>query len=675
MFKRHFLKGAAGGIFLAAALMASSVPAIGAFFGPAEPGGGPFDPGLWFQNGQAYQTTNASATLGTPDTRLEAVYAYVGDFLNIDVDGVIDGDLDVSGNSTLRPLVKIVGPASPDSSNYFQIQNAGDTARYFAVSATGTTLAVNNSVNLETNRTTSNLKCLLCLKYDDGQGENNSAKAMIGFVDHNGVEQVWLQAHKCLTTPCTGGNLHQHFSVEASDAAGLKQTRLGVGYGADVVDVTVNQANLVVNRNAGMTNGNISMSGAGLGGNFLHASDFSFYPQSGTNSTVAFRVAESSGNLRLFGIGTSTVFMDDTLDVTGSLYASGNLGVGTTAPANDLVVSRSGSSGTVNGPELVLRQNQTNINATTNSNVGEIYFAGDDVAPAESGFGAKIRGQASAAWNGTANDYPTDLLFFTQADGGATGMLERLRLTSSGDAYVGTPSGDARLTVAASSESPTTNLFTVRNSTDSARYLTVSSTATIASVPFLAADGSAGAPGFAFAQDTNTGIYRVGPDSLGLSAGGLRFQITSAGAGFIAGTSSAPGLFVSTDTNTGFYSAAADILGISANGITQMTVSATSTSIMNKLAMPATLTPDGTTGNQTINKPAGTVNVAAAASSVTVTNSLVTSTTIVDAMAQTNDANCYVKDTEPANGSVVIRMTGPCAGETKVAFWLIAPNP
>lgn len=530
------------------------------------------------------------------------------------------------------------------------------------------TLSENGSINLSTDENTQNLTCMLCLKYDDGNGENNIAKATIAFIDHNDVEQIWLQTHKCLALPCTGGNLHQHFSVEASDAAGLKQTRLGVGYGADVVDVTVNQANLVVNRNAGMTNGNISMSGAGLGGNFLHASDFSFYPQSGTNSTVAFRVAESSGNLRLFGIGTSTVFMDDTLDVTGSLYASGNLGVGTTAPANDLVVSRSGSSGTVNGPELVLRQNQTNINATTNSNVGEIYFAGDDVAPAESGFGAKIRGQASAAWNGTANDYPTDLLFFTQADGGATGMLERLRLTSSGDAYVGTSSGDARLTVAASSESPTTNLFTVRNSTDSARYLTVSSTATLATVPFQVADGSAGGPSLSFSNDTNTGIYRIGSDSMGFSAGGLRFQVDSTGAAIIAGSSASPSLKFTTDTNTGLFSAGADILGVSAGGQAVLTVSATSATFQGKLAVPSTITPGGTTGNQTINLPSGSVNVPTAGTSVTVTNSTVLATSLVFAQAMTNDTTCYVKDTEVSAGSFVIRMTGACAAETKVGF-------
>jgi hypothetical protein len=44
----------------------------------------------------------------------------------------------------------------------------------------------------------------------------------------------------------------------------------------------------------------------------------------------------------------------------------------------------------------------------------------------------------------------------------------------------------------------------------------------------LAAAGTSGAPGVSFSADPNTGMYRLGEDDLGLSAGGLRFRLTTA---------------------------------------------------------------------------------------------------------------------------------------------------
>jgi hypothetical protein len=43
----------------------------------------------------------------------------------------------------------------------------------------------------------------------------------------------------------------------------------------------------------------------------------------------------------------------------------------------------------------------------------------------------------------------------------------------------------------------------------------------------LASAGTSGAPGFSFSADPNTGMYRLGEDDLGLSAGGLRFRLTT----------------------------------------------------------------------------------------------------------------------------------------------------
>lgn len=90
-----------------------------------------------------------------------------------------------------------------------------------------------------------------------------------------------------------------------------------------------------------------------------------------------------------------------------------------------------------------------------------------------------------------------------------------------------------------------------------------------------------------------------------------------------------------------------------------------------RLNLPTTITAGGTTGAQTINKSTGTVNFAAGASSLVITNSLVTSNAILIVQARSNDATCYVKNYVPTAGSFTINMTANCTGETAVGFVLV----
>jgi hypothetical protein len=153
------------------------------------------------------------------------------------------------------------------------------------------------------------------------QSLNNEAKATIAYLDASGHEVIWLQAHDYLTYP---SNRHHHFSIEAADSTGAKQTRLGVGYGADVVDVTVNQADLVVNRNQGRTNGNVVMSGEGGGGSFKHEGAFSLIPSFASNATHALRVSlEDENQITLAAQGSAE------LHVGSSLIVNEKAGVGT----------------------------------------------------------------------------------------------------------------------------------------------------------------------------------------------------------------------------------------------------------------------------------------------------------------------------------------------------------
>lgn len=85
-----------------------------------------------------------------------------------------------------------------------------------------------------------------------------------------------------------------------------------------------------------------------------------------------------------------------------------------------------------------------------------------------------------------------------------------------------------------------------------------------------------------------------------------------------------------------------------------------------KLSFDATYTAGGTTGNRTINKPAFSVNFAAAASSLTVTNSFVTTASMLLCTVQTNDGTLKSVSAVAGVGSVLLTGNAAATGETKV---------
>ena len=81
-----------------------------------------------------------------------------------------------------------------------------------------------------------------------------------------------------------------------------------------------------------------------------------------------------------------------------------------------------------------------------------------------------------------------------------------------------------------------------------------------------------------------------------------------------------------------------------------------------------TITAGGTTGNQTINKPSGTVNIAAAGTTVTVTNSLVDTNSIVHVVLRTADATATIKNVVPGAGSFAINLGAAATAEVSIGF-------
>lgn len=89
------------------------------------------------------------------------------------------------------------------------------------------------------------------------------------------------------------------------------------------------------------------------------------------------------------------------------------------------------------------------------------------------------------------------------------------------------------------------------------------------------------------------------------------------------------------------------------------------------LSLDKTITAGGTTGAQTINKPAGSVNFAAAATSLVVTNSLATTNSIVLCTVATNDATMTSAQAVAGAGSFTLYANVAATGETRVNFVVI----
>lgn len=89
------------------------------------------------------------------------------------------------------------------------------------------------------------------------------------------------------------------------------------------------------------------------------------------------------------------------------------------------------------------------------------------------------------------------------------------------------------------------------------------------------------------------------------------------------------------------------------------------------LIVPKTITAAGTTGAQTINKTAGTVNFAAAATSVVVTNSFVDANSVIIATVGTNDSTMKSVAAVAGAGSFTLHADAAPTAETRVN-WFVA---
>jgi len=231
-----------------------------------------------------------------------------------------------------------------------------------------------------------------------------------------------------------------------------------------------------------------------------------------------------------------------------------------------------------------------------------------------------------------------------------------------------------------------TNNLAIGTSTDNGYKLYVNGTIAVASGNALTLSGASLTPGNRFTigntwtfKTTNAGSNLSGLMSLIANGGGggqpsliYDFQ-NSNGLVFGAGNGTAQiaraGINITNLVNTA-GSESGDMIFSTQSGGTAMTEKMRITS-GGGITLTATNTVSGTTGNQTINKPSGTVNIAAAGTTVTVTNSLVTASSIVFAVIRTNDATATIKNVVPAAGSFVINLGAATTAETSIGFFVI----
>lgn len=79
--------------------------------------------------------------------------------------------------------------------------------------------------------------------------------------------------------------------------------------------------------------------------------------------------------------------------------------------------------------------------------------------------------------------------------------------------------------------------------------------------------GSASTPSVSFSGNTNTGIYKIVDNAIGISTGGtLRTRIDNSGIEVIDGSASTPSISFLNSSTTGLYRIGANTIGIASNG-------------------------------------------------------------------------------------------------------------
>lgn len=188
--------------------------------------------------------------------------------------------------------------------------------------------------------------------------------------------------------------------------------------------------------------------------------------------------------------------------------------------------------------------------------------------------------------------------------------------------------------------------------------------------------------GFLKKLDNNAAHYMDGTGNWGTPGGsgtvnsGSQYQIgyyattgTAISGDANLTTDASNSLIVGTSPDVGICRSAAGVLGVN-DGSGTCTNYATAKGVA-FIVTDFTNTTAGTTGAQTINKRAGSVNFAAAATSLVITNSAVATTSIIQCTVGTNDTTMKSVQCVAGSGSLTMYANAAATAETRVYFTII----
>lgn len=222
----------------------------------------------------------------------------------------------------------------------------------------------------------------------------------------------------------------------------------------------------------------------------------------------------------------------------------------------------------------------------------------------------------------------------------------------------------------------------------SGKVVTISSAVVFPSFSFSMANGTAAAPSLFFTNSTTTGFYRASADVLGIGTAGVANATFGAAADTqrsashvftnVAGTAefaatvtpsdtvgvAAVGDCTTTPTTCLTLTQSSDTVAIGSGTATTLSLAGTKS-----VALQRTITAGGTVGAQTINKQAGTLNVAAGQASIALTNSTITTSSIIIPVLRTADATCtFVKSVTISGSVATFTLNTTCTAETSLGF-------
>jgi hypothetical protein len=376
------------------------------------------------------------------------------------------------------------------------------------------------------------------------------------------------------------------------------------------------------------------------------------------------------------------------VDAAGASYFSGNVGIGTTGPSFGLLsVLKSSTSGDENsggvtiwggangGSKLILGAVASTYSYIQSMSKGIDWVSRPLVLQpnvgGKVGIGETSPGSLLSVKGGISVGETTD---YSQAAAPTGGMIIK------GNVGIGTTTPQTNIDVVGASVLGSESLA---NNGDFSRVAWT-----------LAGDFAVNGTSATFTKSTGAGtITQAAANQAQVSGGNRHYQLqyTIASAPTIAGAtmtltsafaSTAVTLPITAGTNTVLFESAASpgSFVISVSGATSGAFTITSASLKEiqggsvsvgaDIKLGPTIIPFTTTGNVTINKSSGRVNIAGSGSSVTVTDNLVTAYSTVMAVAATNDSTCSVKNVVLTTGSFTINTTAPCTGTTGFS-WVV----